>query len=212
MDLSVYNAMAAETGVDPEFIESHTQIPMGQLVFHQDILRHKAMWTANVWFDWRLWLCNHHSMLALCFAVQHHPYRTEWRVVTLLCTLMSSAMFISISCQLLTVPSLNGFGLFASRRAIAFANSVVLTVLDRSLMSLSICACADGCNKRCFGCCTQTAAVLRACFVCFAVSLLIGSVALHQVEHLWQLLLVEFVTAWIASYCLSLATLSARFV
>ncbi len=51
MDLKIYNEIITSMGVDPEFIECQSNLPMGQIWFQQDIIRKKAMWTGNKWLD-----------------------------------------------------------------------------------------------------------------------------------------------------------------
>eukprot|EP01084_Bolivina_argentea_P089380 161287_1 len=214
MDLSIYNEIIASKGIDPEFIESHTQIPMGKLWFHQDILRGKAMWSDNVWYDWKIWLYNNHSLLSLCLATKHHPYSTKWRIYTLISTLLASTIFIAITSRLLTINSLkeSKYGLFASRFGISTGNTIFLLILDRSLMYLSICPCSYDKKRKCYHCCLQTAVIMRCFYIFITVGCFIGSIVMNTIFKTWMSWLELYIVGWCVSYAISVITISLSFI
>ena len=125
MDLKVYNEMISSSGIDPEFVECHSKLPMGKVWFQQDIIRKKAMWTGNIWFDWRLFLCNKHSLLSLCFAVPDNQYTTKWILVTLWCILLTSTFWISLSLVLFNA-NITDLVRFTYKKMASIPNTLVL--------------------------------------------------------------------------------------
>ena len=117
------------------------------VIFHQDILLNKAVWTNRKGRDFKYWLQSYHPLFGLLSVPQYHIYSKQYRLTDLALILCFGAFWSAFACYytqiLFNLPSIGENLYYPKLLLVSFVNTILIAIIEWIFVTKQ-------CFKRCF--------------------------------------------------------------